>query len=611
MNRLLPALLQFLVLAPLALVVTVFVHELGHAVAARARGFRVTSFGVGLSRPLWTGRVAGMRAFVCLGEISRGLTTTVATRLLPRRGDWAWMLAGGPLANLALAGAAFPLWQAARGLPVLGDFLFWLWLLGGASGLANLFPFAARFGAAPMLSDGAQILQVLAGRGTEAPAPVRVERCLGLRPLWQAVRDPEGEYFHLLAAAIAWAEMGNAGPAGALLHEAELRLTYGDRFAAAYGRLAAGAVAASAGDADLAEAYLAAAGGVFQSLGGAGAEPLLEAGRAEVALLRGDGRAAAERLAGLLRQPEIARNAPLRGALLASRVRALWATGDLLQVEAAQAEYAASAGRTPPTSQLRAVALARARHLRAGGALQEAAEAYQEALACTRDLYAAFTRTDLQREFLEGQREVVDEAQAAFLAANREDLCGWAAQLFPDPADFQAEQAHWRRAANRRRHRLGLALLAVNAGAALLTLRGVLNLAASSTSADRIAPLVALLAGLLLFSTLGGLYAAGLWLAARWWPALRETGGGTTLLLALMPWITWLVALPFRTVGEERRPAREPGRPARGARPPERRGWERGPGMPKAGIEPALLSEPVFETGASACSATSAEVPGL
>ena len=50
MSPLAQELIALLVYAPCV----VLLHELGHAIAARPGGYRVTSFGIGLGAPLWT-----------------------------------------------------------------------------------------------------------------------------------------------------------------------------------------------------------------------------------------------------------------------------------------------------------------------------------------------------------------------------------------------------------------------------------------------------------------------------------------------------------------------------------------------------------------------------
>src|SRR5205823_2623173 len=113
-----------------------FLHEVGHAVMGWLCGYVVTSFGMGLGRPLWVGRCGTARVY------------------------------GVPL--------ACPVGQTVR------------------------------------RSDGAQILAVLLARGGGAAGPFRIRTARALRPLWEAVGDALGLWAHLLDAALAWRELGDA-----------------------------------------------------------------------------------------------------------------------------------------------------------------------------------------------------------------------------------------------------------------------------------------------------------------------------------------------------------------------------------------------------------------
>jgi hypothetical protein len=58
-----PDLLVLLALAPVTYAST-FLHELGHALAARLAGAVPTSFGMGTGRPFFAGSVGGCRVFL-------------------------------------------------------------------------------------------------------------------------------------------------------------------------------------------------------------------------------------------------------------------------------------------------------------------------------------------------------------------------------------------------------------------------------------------------------------------------------------------------------------------------------------------------------------------
>mgnify|MGYP000058617821 CR=1 FL=1 len=80
----------------------VLVHEGGHAAFARLGGYRVTSFGIGLGRPLWSGYVRdGVVVHVDRWLLAGGACTAIP--LGPPGPRRAWFHGGGLLVQLALA----------------------------------------------------------------------------------------------------------------------------------------------------------------------------------------------------------------------------------------------------------------------------------------------------------------------------------------------------------------------------------------------------------------------------------------------------------------------------------------------------------------------------
>src|SRR5262249_39238551 len=106
----LPSLLVLLLAIYPVLYVSSVGHELGHALMARWNGFLVSSFGMGLGRPIWVGGWRGSRVYLCWKRPLQGFTFAVMAQVYPTRRQFVAMLAGGVLANFVLAAVALLLW---------------------------------------------------------------------------------------------------------------------------------------------------------------------------------------------------------------------------------------------------------------------------------------------------------------------------------------------------------------------------------------------------------------------------------------------------------------------------------------------------------------------
>src|SRR5262249_29625286 len=95
-----------------------FAHELGHALMGKWNGYDVTSFGMGLARPLLVFTWRGTRVYACWKNYDRGLTFAVYLQPYPTKAQQIAFLSGGLVVHVLLT---------------LANLVLWLWLdWGGA-----------------------------------------------------------------------------------------------------------------------------------------------------------------------------------------------------------------------------------------------------------------------------------------------------------------------------------------------------------------------------------------------------------------------------------------------------------------------------------------------
>jgi peptidase M50-like protein len=185
---------------------SIFLHELGHAVAGRAVGFVVTSFGLGMARPWLVIKCGRMKIFFCWVHPFQGLTFVVMPQLYPSKGRKVLFAAGGILANALGAVLALALWRwCSWGR---GEWLMSAAVNGLIAGI-SLIPIQTRVGQTPFRTDGVLILAALRSTSFRPPAPMLIQSVNSLRRLWESIGDHLQMKLGLLGAAESYAELGD------------------------------------------------------------------------------------------------------------------------------------------------------------------------------------------------------------------------------------------------------------------------------------------------------------------------------------------------------------------------------------------------------------------
>src|SRR5207249_1900460 len=131
--------------------ISIFFHELGHAVLGRLTGHVVNSFGLGLARPFAVFSCRGTRIYFCLSRPTQGLTFLFPEDIISPPWKSAVMYAGGLSANLLMGSLSLFLWfHASWGTSL------WLVaaLVNGFMSLISLIPFSVSIGKATAHTDG-------------------------------------------------------------------------------------------------------------------------------------------------------------------------------------------------------------------------------------------------------------------------------------------------------------------------------------------------------------------------------------------------------------------------------------------------------------------------
>src|SRR5262249_8450269 len=197
-------LILYLSLLP-AMYCSLFLHEVGHAVLGWWCGYEVTSFGLGLGRPLLLARWRGTRIYFSLSRSTQGITWLIAPVMYPSRRRQVLMLLGGCLATGVASLTPLLFWLL---LPWGCD--VWLVLLGWNAwiGLWSLVPFQMRLGKFSLRSDGAMVWQLLRHGHLPSHIEESIRTLTTMRPFWEGIGDLRILRVFQTAVAMSWTPLG-------------------------------------------------------------------------------------------------------------------------------------------------------------------------------------------------------------------------------------------------------------------------------------------------------------------------------------------------------------------------------------------------------------------
>jgi tetratricopeptide (TPR) repeat protein len=148
---------------------SIFLHEMGHALVSRAVGFRTFCIVIGSGFNVWLGRFLGFRLALNVYPLDGAV---IATPKTPESGRWRQFLyiAGGPVANaVLLAIALMARWPSETWLASLDEGWAAWQVLAAANALlllTSLWPQQVKTAAGRVPSDGRQLWRIFTGDKT-------------------------------------------------------------------------------------------------------------------------------------------------------------------------------------------------------------------------------------------------------------------------------------------------------------------------------------------------------------------------------------------------------------------------------------------------------------
>jgi hypothetical protein len=518
---------------------SVFVHELGHVLVARAVGLLVNSFGLGTGRPFFTRSVRDIRFFLCRSRPLQGLTFCFIPDLSPPRRKIIPFFAAGLLANGLLAVVAFILSKSVPWGKPLWEIVA---LVNGLFAITNVIPFERRVGNTILRSDGRLMLLALRRRPVTMPATALIEFVKALRGFWESIGDKRTLRGNVAASAAAWADLGDSERATVAFAEAQALPTIESRAYTARESLVHAAVVAAAGKTDDAWSALDQAEEVYRAKDDELGLLHVAVARAKLQILRGDITGALAQLDKLKGNPLVRHHSPLQIESVLARLSAAIAASDSKSATENLAQYHAARRQQPSPSRDLRVYRALARYFTEKEDWRNAAPAFRAAAVAIDEIASAWTDPADRARFLERESAFLTEARDRLRALGKP----LDAERFIEPLltveAFERKLADVPRQRNRRRFRKGLWLMLANVccSVAFVLTMGALGV---YLGPGRRPPIGFLLVafGFALCTILAATYLVFHVLVGRLIPVLRGRGGSVVLALSCLPWFMFLV----------------------------------------------------------------------
>jgi tetratricopeptide (TPR) repeat protein len=521
---------------------SLFLHELGHALAGRAVGMVIISFGLGLARPLCVLSFRGIRIYFCFVRPSLGLAYGIAPELIQPRGKRAAFLAGGIVAHVVIIVTSLVLWRVA---PSAKSIWLSVLLANGWLAIGNLLPWRFTLNGTKMTTDGGLLLQLLRFRSISPPEPMRVQTANALRGLYTSIGDVRSLRLSLLSAAEAAAGLDDLERAQSLLDEAESLPDYDLPPLIALDALLRAVVALQIGRIDASLTALDAAEAYYRPLWSGVGALITSSCRASFQAVRGDvegGVAEFERLRSLA---VILDTFELKASLLMSVIVGRAALSDSESLESLLTEYEIARREHPSDSRdlkvYRAVAQL---HARAADWIR-AEPFYCRALAALEKLASLWIDLGERERFLRLHSETVEGARNCLLALGKLDEAKLRAEPLLFPEEAERRRLERQNVRDRRMRRLGRGLYASNAVifcAELIWLAHALG-GSRPTAFGTVVLFTMIPTGFCLLATF--LYSVVERIADRFRATERRNDGFVILALSWVPWVAAIGSIVF------------------------------------------------------------------